>query len=1308
MAESFGPDPTLFNPDVFNPTYFSFLNQPVSYSTLRSTAVINQAGVDSYIQSREINLAGVEIRSGDLQVNTDIIGNASTTITAGIAQIPNITTVSDNLIIQASDGNNIYIGYEDGNGDLYINTNTASNTYIDGGDLVLNSTNQKFRVGTGEVFFNETNKWSATELKSDKISINNIDLETKLTTHDLTIAQNKSESDAHFLVVDQTAEANKTQLETSITSVNATLTQNINTVNSNLTQQINTNQSLNDAHFLTVEQTAETNRIQLQTNIETVNTNLTNSINSVNNSLTQQITQNKSESDARFLTVESTAETNKSQLQTTINSVNSSLNSSINSVNSNLSQIITANKAESDAHFLTVENTAEENKTLLQFSIQTLDTKVDTHKSSLDTSISQLNTNKADITYVDTKITDLIGGAPTMLNTLNELAAAISNDNNFSSTIVSLVGTKADKTYTDSQDTILQNSINANLLYTNSQLDTKVNTIDYDAYKVQVSSDLNNKVNISDYNTQVSQLQNSINTKVSQTLFDASFSDLSNTKVDNTTFQTSTNNLQTQIDTKANSTYVDTQLALKANQSTVDTSFSTLQSVVDTKASSSYVDTQLALKSNQTDVQSSFANVQNQLDTKASSTYVDTQLALKANQSSLENSVASLQSDINSKASTSYVDQQLLLKVNTSDAQATTANLTSLINEKASTIYVDGQLAVKANKSYVDDQLATINSGILLKADKTYVDTKINDLIGSAPQTLDTLQEIANAIAEDANFSVTVINSIATKASKTYVDEEVSTLQSQINSKASTSYVDQQLDLKGDLTYIDQQLALKSNASDVTTALASKASINDLNNLNAIVNTKIDASFVEIEIADAKAYTDASIAGLASETFVNNSVQTVKSEILGGVSPAYDTLLELQNALQNNNDAVTAITNSLGTKASITYVDNAVSNLQSNIQSDLTNTYATQTYVNNQIAAIPPTDFTGYATETYVNNQISSIPPTDFTGYATETYVNTAIQNAQTGGVDLSNYAEKSVVDASFNAIELDISNNYALKTYVDSAVANVSVDLTGYATENYVTTAVSTATNEILGGAGAAFDTLNELKVLIDSGDASVSTALATQIAAKANDNEVVHLTGTETIGGIKTFSNNITVSSINNINATTLGYISNVTSDIQAQIDSLGGGGGSSGVDLTTTQTITGDKIWQNTNTFYRNIERLQNLALTGSSFTFNFTESSLGYVNPSSSGALTCNITNIPHSGANLNASNYTMSLVINAASFKTYVTTVTVNGTTLTVRFLNGSNNVNVTSANYILQTFNILSLPGLGNTLVVLSSVSQWF
>lgn len=53
-----------------------------------------------------------------------------------------------------------------------------------------------------------------------------------------------------------------------------------------------------------------------------------------------------------------------------------------------------------------------------------------------------------------------------------------------------------------------------------------------------------------------------------------------------------------------------------------------------------------------------------------------------------------------------------------------------------------------------------------------YVDEKIADLVGSSPETLDTLQELADALGNDPNFATTVANQIGGKAEKTHVHEQ--------------------------------------------------------------------------------------------------------------------------------------------------------------------------------------------------------------------------------------------------------------------------------------------------------------------------------------------------------------------------------------------------------------------------------------------------------------------------------------------------------------------------------------------------------
>jgi len=54
-------------------------------------------------------------------------------------------------------------------------------------------------------------------------------------------------------------------------------------------------------------------------------------------------------------------------------------------------------------------------------------------------------------------------------------------------------------------------------------------------------------------------------------------------------------------------------------------------------------------------------------------------------------------------------------------------------------------------------------SGDTDAASKAYVDTAVSNLVDAAPGALDTLNELAAAIGDDANFSTTITNSLATK-----------------------------------------------------------------------------------------------------------------------------------------------------------------------------------------------------------------------------------------------------------------------------------------------------------------------------------------------------------------------------------------------------------------------------------------------------------------------------------------------------------------------------------------------------------------
>ena len=75
--------------------------------------------------------------------------------------------------------------------------------------------------------------------------------------------------------------------------------------------------------------------------------------------------------------------------------------------------------------------------------------------------------------------------------------------------------------------------------------------------------------------------------------------------------------------------------------------------------------------------------------------------------------------------------------------------------------------------NYVEDRRL---SEVANKADKAYVDEKVANLVDSAPETLDTIGELAIALQENKEVVDVLNEAIVTKANKTYVDELIANI----------------------------------------------------------------------------------------------------------------------------------------------------------------------------------------------------------------------------------------------------------------------------------------------------------------------------------------------------------------------------------------------------------------------------------------------------------------------------------------------------------------------------------------------------
>ena len=142
---------------------------------------------------------------------------------------------------------------------------------------------------------------------------------------------------------------------------------------------------------------------------------------------------------------------------------------------------------------------------------------------------------------------------------------------------------------------------------------------------------------------------------------------------------------------------------------------------------------------------------------------------------------------------------------------------------------------------------ANLFSGI---ATETYVDTSVANLIDSAPGALDTLNELAAALGDDASFSTTVTNLI--NANETHIDN-MATLtgvakdSTDLGSFSGTTVADSQT-VKQALQALETAVESKGSAASLTSLTTA---VGDLNTLSGVAQNDEDlGTFTGSTIAD--------------------------------------------------------------------------------------------------------------------------------------------------------------------------------------------------------------------------------------------------------------------------------------------------------------------------------------------------------------------------------------------------------------------------------------------------------------------------
>lgn len=302
-----------------------------------------------------------------------------------------------------------------------------------------------------------------------------------------------------------------------------------------------------------------------------------------------------------------------------------------------------------------------------------------------------------------------------------------------------------------------------------------------------------------------------------------------------------------------------------------------------------------------------------------------------------------LQTNINSEAATRTAQDQILDQKITALSEKTDGDksdvLAAIEAEKEARIAADADLNSKkvdkregyslTKNDFTDLLLAKLN-GIeehanyitlvsQLANDAGYqteaeVEAAIEKIIGSAPEVLDTLEEIARALGDDPNFASTITKKLAAITEK--VNQEIedrtaadTALQANID-KEAVERKEADAALKEELKeYVDNSAATGNTALQVVKDNLAKE-IQDRKDADAILQANIDKETVDRKEAD-KTHTD-NIAALTQRVSdlalsMQDAINTVKNELTAQVNANTTAIATNQANITKNSEAITAM-----------------------------------------------------------------------------------------------------------------------------------------------------------------------------------------------------------------------------------------------------------------------------------------------------------------------------------------------------------------------------------------------------------------
>lgn len=199
------------------------------------------------------------------------------------------------------------------------------------------------------------------------------------------------------------------------------------------------------------------------------------------------------------------------------------------------------------------------------------------------------------------------------------------------------------------------------------------------------------------------------------------------------------------------------------------------------------------------------------------------------------------------------------------------------------------------------------------------VNAAIQKIIGSAPEVLDTLKEIADALGNDPNFAATITKKLAAITEQVNQEIEDRIAGDEANSAEVAAEVQARKDADTALEtklkeYVDNKSAIGDAALGVVKDNLNKE-IQDRKDADAAIQSSLDKEIAERKTAD-EAYTQSlanvnqRISDLALS--MQESINTLRNELTEQVNANTTAIATNQHNIERNSEAITNLTKTVG------------------------------------------------------------------------------------------------------------------------------------------------------------------------------------------------------------------------------------------------------------------------------------------------------------------------------------------------------------------------------------------------------------